>query len=172
ESNYNEEMAKFSRDLAISLRASSVLEIGCSSGNDLKLFPKDSDVNGIDQSDFAIGLAQKNLDSFKFKVASPTSIPYDDSSFDFVFTRNLLNYVENIDVEKTLNEMYRVSKKYILNIERFTPNEQPLDDEPVSSWGRNIQNRWMNFKVKIISNVDMHEEIDPKKSRFTLVRKI
>ncbi|NDB52346.1 MAG: class I SAM-dependent methyltransferase, partial [Nitrosopumilaceae archaeon] len=30
----------------------------------------------------------------------------------------------------------------------------------------------MNYKVKIISNVDMHEEIDPKKSRFTLLRKI
>lgn len=172
QSNYNEEMAKFIRDLALSLRASSVLEIGCSAGNDLKLFSGNFGVEGIDQSEVAIDLAKKNLPSFRFKVALPTSIPYDDSSIDFVFTRNLLNYVENGNVEKILEEMYRVSKKYILNIERFSPEEQVFDDEPISVWGRNMQKRWMNFKVKIISNVDMHEEIDPKKSRFTLIRKI
>jgi len=37
-SHSNEEMAKFIRDLALSLRASSVLEVGCSAGNDLRLF--------------------------------------------------------------------------------------------------------------------------------------
>ena len=57
-SNYNEEMAKFIRDLAISLRISSVLEVGCSAGNDLRLFPKDFDANGIDQNEIAIGTAQ------------------------------------------------------------------------------------------------------------------
>ena len=170
--NYNEEMAKFIRDLAISLRAASVLEVGCSAGNDLKLFPSNIDVNGIDQDESAVGLAQKNLPSFKFKATSAISLPYDDSSIDFVFTRNLLNYVESDDVDKILKEMYRVSKKYILNIERFSDGEKPLDDDQVPAWGRSMQNRWMNFKVKIISNVEMHHEIDPKKSRFVLLRKI
>ena len=35
-----------------------------------------------------------------------------------------------------------------------------------------MQKRWLDYKVKIVSNVDMHEEIDPDKSRFTLLRKL
>jgi len=169
-SNYNEEMAKFIRDLAVSLRTSSVLEIGCSAGNDLRLFPKNFDVNGIDQSEFAIKTAQQNLPFFKFKVASASSIPYDDSSIDFVFTRNLLNYIDNSSVEKILVELFRVSKKYVLNVELFSDEEHQIDDV-IPMWGRNMQKRWMNFNVKIISNVEMHQDIDPKRSRFTLIRK-
>jgi len=35
-----------------------------------------------------------------------------------------------------------------------------------------VYKRWLNFKVKIISDVDMHEDIESQKPRFTLVRKI
>jgi ubiquinone/menaquinone biosynthesis C-methylase UbiE len=169
--HYNEEMAKFIRELALSLRVVSVLEVGCSAGNDLRLFPKNFDVNGIDQSQFAVKTAQQNL-PFKFKEGSVTSLPYDDSSFDLVFTRNTLNHIESADVEKSIEELFRVSKKYVLNIELFSNDEQQTSNEPVPAWGRNMQKRWSNFKIKIISNVDMHEDIDPKKSRFTLIRKI
>ena len=31
--------------------------------------------------------------------------------------------------------------------------------------------RWLEYKVKIISNVEMHEEIDPEKTKFTLIKK-
>ena len=34
ESNYHQEYAKFIRDLATSLKANSVLEVGCNNGND------------------------------------------------------------------------------------------------------------------------------------------
>lgn len=170
-SNLNEEMAKFINDLALSLRVSSVLEVGCSAGNDLSLFPKDLDVNGIDKSEFAIKTARQNL-PFKFKVGLAISLPYYDSSMDFVFTRNILNYVESSDVDQVLRELFRVSKKYVLNVEFFSDEEQQITDEPITSWGRNMQRRWSSFHVKMISNVDLHQDIDPKKSRFTLVRKI
>lgn len=165
--HYNEEMAKFIRDLAVSLRVQSVLEIGCSAGNDLKLFPQNLDVRGIDISKTAIEQARKNLPGFSFEAGQVDSIPFEDNSIDIVFTRNLFNHVESVKVD----EMFRVSKKYIFNIELFSENEQKLGDNPIT-YGRNMKQYWMNYKVKIISNVDMHEEIDPKKSRFTLLRKI
>ncbi|MBM2852703.1 MAG: methyltransferase type 11 [Candidatus Nitrosotenuis sp.] len=171
DSNYNEEMAKFIRDLAISLRVQNVLEAGCNSGNDLKLFSKDFDVSGIDSNESAIRKASQNL-PFKFKVSSVMELPFEDSSFDFVFTRNVLNYVDDSNMEKSVNELFRVSRKYILNVESFSENESQLQDVPIPMWGRNMYKRWRDFKVKIISNVDMHEEIDPKKSKFTLIRKI
>lgn len=171
-SHYNEEMSKFIRDLAVSLKVQSVLEVGCSAGNDLKLFPNSLDVNGIDENTQAIKIAQENLPEFKFKVGSIVKLPYEDSTMDLVFTKNVLNYVQNSDMRKSLDELFRVSRKYIFNIELFSENEEKINESHVDAWGRNARKHWLDFKVKIISNVDMHEEIDPRKSRFTLIRKI
>jgi ubiquinone/menaquinone biosynthesis C-methylase UbiE len=99
-------------------------------------------------------------------------LPYEDSSVDFVFTHNVLNYIPVQEIDKAIQELYRVSKKYILNCELFDENESTINDMSIVSWKRNVLKRWLNFKVKIISNVDMHEDIEPKKPRFTLVRKI
>ena len=170
-SNDNEELAKFIRDLVVSLRAQNVLEVGCNSGNDLRLFSQDFAVSGIDSNESAIKKANQNLPNFKFKVGSITELPYEDSSFDVVFTRNVLNYIDNSDMEKSVNELFRVSRKYILNFESFSDDESQIQNS-ILMHGRNMYKRWLDFKVKIISNVDMHEEIDPKKSKFTLVRKI
>lgn len=165
--HYNEEMAKFIRDLAVSLRVQSVLELGCSAGNDLKLFAQEFDVRGIDSSRIAIEQARKNLPKFRFEVGQVDTIPFEDNSIDLIFTRNLFNHVEPVKID----EMFRVSKKYIFNIELFSENEQKISDNP-TTYGRNMKQYWMDYKIKLISNVDMHEEIDPKKSRFTLLRKI
>jgi ubiquinone/menaquinone biosynthesis C-methylase UbiE len=117
-------------------------------------------------------MAQKNLPGFKFKIGSILELPYDDSSMDLVFTRNLLNYVRDSDIARSFDELFRVSRKYIFNIELFSESEDRIGESPVTTWGRNARKHWLDFKVKIISNVEMHGEIDPKKSKFTLVRKI
>lgn len=169
--HYNEELAKFMRDLAVSLRVQSVLEVGCSAGNDLRLFPDHMMVSGIDTSKNAVSKAQETLPQFRFEAGSAVSIPHKDSSFDFVFTRNVLNYVNDSDVRDATGEMFRVSRKYILNIEMFAEDDGQLEGH-IPTTGRNMRKHWSDFAVKIISNVDMHEEIDPKRSRFTLIRKI
>ena len=172
ESNYNQEFAKFIRDLATSLRCNSVLEVGCNSGNDLRLFSETFEVQGIDPNENAIGKSKQKLPKFKFQKASVTEIPFSDSSIDFVFTHSVLNYVDDDEMPKAVNELFRVSKKYILNCELFDETENSIEDADTNAKYRNMYKRWLNFKVKIISHVDMHEEIDPKKTRFTLVRKI
>ena len=83
----------------------------------------------------------------------------------------VLNYIRTEDMPKTISEMFRVSKKYILTCELFDENESPIEDE-IQCWNRNVYQRWVDYKVKIISDVDMHEEIDPRKTRFTLVKKL
>jgi len=56
-----------------------------------------------------------------------------------------------------------------VNCELFGESEEMINDEMKF---RNMQKRWLNYKVKIVSNVNMHEDIDFEKSRFTLLRKI
>lgn len=171
ESKYNEEFSKFIKDLATSLRSNNVLEVGCNSGNDLRNFPNDFDVHGVDLNDHALDIAKKKFPSFKFKNGSIIDLPYEESSIDFVFTHNVLNYISENQIDKAIKELYRVSKKYILNCESYDENESPIDGKS-NAWKRNVYKRWLNFQVKIISDVDMHEDIEPNKPRFTLVRKI
>ena len=168
ESRFNEEFAKFVRDLVISLRCTSVLEIGCGTGIDLRLFPETFDVHGVDLNDNALIIAKKELSKFDFKKSSITDLPFEDSSIDFIFTHHLLNYLDDDVLEKGISEMYRVTRKYVMNCEMYDESEKKIN---INTKSRNMQKRWLDYKVKIISNVDMHEEIEPDKSRFTLVRK-
>ena len=95
DSHYNEEFAKFIRDLTTSLRCTSVLEVGCNAGNDLKLFPDTIEIHGIDSNEKIIEIAKTRIPSAKFQVGKVTELPYEDSSIDLVFTHGFFNYLED-----------------------------------------------------------------------------
>ena len=114
-------------------------------------------------------MQKKKLPVANFKKGSISDLPFEDSSIDFVFTHGLLNYLDDETLERGISEMYRVSKKYVMNCEVFNDIEKEIDDNQKS---RNMLRRWMNYKVRIVSNVDMHEDIEPDKKRFTLLRKL
>ena len=169
EARYNEEFAKYTRDLATSLRCISILEIGCGTGIDLRLFPETFQIYGIDLNQKALDLAKEKLPFGNFKKGDITDLPFKDSSIDFVFTHQLLNYLDDETLDKGIAEMYRVAGKYIMNCEKFEETEKMIDENHKF---RNVYKRWINYNVKIVSNVDMHEDIEPNKSRFTLLRKL
>jgi ubiquinone/menaquinone biosynthesis C-methylase UbiE len=169
ESRYNEEFAKFTRDLATSLRCTSVLEIGCGTGIDLRLFSDTFQIHGVDINDHALEIAKEKLPIANFKKGSITELPFEDSSIDFVFTHGLMNYLDEDTLEKGIAEIYRIAGKYIMNCEKFEETEKQIDENQKF---RNMKNRWLGYKVKFVSNVDMHEDIDPDKPRFTLLKKL
>ena len=169
ESRYNEEFAKFTKDLATSLRCTSVLEIGCGTGIDLRLFPDTFQIHGVDLNEYALDIAKEKFPVAHFKKGSITDLPFEDSSIDFVFTHGLLNYLDEDILEKGISEMYRVAGKYVMNCEKFSNIEEKIDEHQTS---RNMVKRWMDYKVRIVSDVDMHEDIEPEKKRFVLLKKI
>lgn len=169
ESRYNEEFAKFTRDLATSLRCTSVLEIGCGTGIDLRLFPDTFQIHGIDLNDHALEIAKEKFPIANFKKGSITELPFEDSSIDFVFTHGLMNYLDEDTLEKGIAETYRIAGKYIMNCEKFEETERQIDENQKF---RNMKDKWLGYKVKFVSNVDMHEDIEPDKPRFTLLKKL
>ena len=169
ESRYNEEFAKFTRDLATSLRCTSVLEIGCGTGIDLRLFSDTFQIHGVDINNHALEIAKEKLPIANFKKGSITELPFEDSSIDFVFTHGLMNYLDEDTLEKGIAEIYRIAGKYIMNCEKFDETEKQIDENQKF---RNMKNRWLGYKVKFVSNVDMHEDIEPDKPRFTLLKKL
>ncbi len=169
EPRYNEEFAKFTRDLATSLRCTSVLEIGCGTGIDLRLFPDTFQIHGVDLNDHALEIARQKLPIADFRNETITQLPFEDSSIDFVFTHGLMNYLDDDTVEKGVAEMYRVAGKYVMNCEKFEEAEGQIDEYQKF---RNMQNKWLNYKIRVVSNVDMHEDIESDQPRFTLLKKL
>ena len=123
EKRYNEAFAKFMRDLVVSLRCTSVLEVGCGTGIDLRLFPENFEVHGVDLNELALEVAKEKNPTFDFKKGSVTNLPFADSSVDFIFTHKFLNCLNKEDLDKGISEMYRVSKKYIANCEIYDKSE-------------------------------------------------
>ena len=169
ESRNNVEFTKFLTDLARSLHCTSILEIGCGTGIDLKKFDDSFEVHGVDLNDRALELAKKNIPKGKFYKENITKLPFEDRSIDFVFTHKLLNYLDDDVLDNGISEMFRVAKRYIVNCELFGESEEMINDEMKF---RNMLKRWLNYKVKVVSNVNMHEEIEPEQVRFTLLRKL
>jgi len=169
ESRSNEEFTKFLTNLARSLHCTSVLEIGCGTGIDLRKFDDSFEIHGIDLNEHALEIAKGNIPKSKFYKESITKLPFEDSSVDFVFTHKLLNYLDDETVDNGVSEMFRVAKRYILNCELFGETEEKIDDEMRF---RNMLKRWLNYKVRVVSNVNMHEDIEPEQVRFTLLKKL
>jgi ubiquinone/menaquinone biosynthesis C-methylase UbiE len=169
ESRGNEEFTKFLTNLVRSLHCTSVLEIGCGTGIDLRKFDDSFEIHGIDLNEHALELAKGNIPKAKFYKESITKLPFEDSSVDFVFTHKLLNYLDDETVDNGVSEMFRVAKRYILNCELFGETEEKIDDEMKF---RNMLKRWLNYKVRVVSNVNMHEDIEPEQVRFTLLKKL
>jgi len=169
ESRNNEEFTKFLTDLARSLHCTSILEIGCGTGIDLRKFDDSFEIHGVDLNEHALELARKNIPKGKFHRENITKLPFEDASIDFIFTHKLLNYLDDDTLDNGVSEMFRVAKKYIVNCELFGETEDVINDEMKF---RNMLKRWLNYKVKVVSNVNMHEEIEPEQVRFTLLRKL
>ena len=170
ESRYNEEFAKYLRDLASSLPGvQSILEIGCGTGIDLRLFSDSFQLHGIDLNEHALEIAKEKLSFADFQKENITKLSFEDSSIDFVFTHGLMNYLDDDVLEKGIAEMFRASKRWIMHCEKYEKTEKRID---VNHKFRNMGEKWLDYKIKFVSDVDLHEDYGQEQTRFTLLKKI
>jgi ubiquinone/menaquinone biosynthesis C-methylase UbiE len=94
-----------------------VLEIGSSSGNNLRFFiDKKFETYGIEINKEMINLGKKNLKRLGYKIPEiklghNTKIPYPDNFFDCLVSINTIHYSSGNDIDKALKEYKRVLKK-------------------------------------------------------------
>jgi ubiquinone/menaquinone biosynthesis C-methylase UbiE len=91
-----------------------LLEVGCGIGTDLVRFAKGgADVTGIDLSETALTLAEKNARhsgvSMKLEHANGEALPYSDETFDVVYGHGVLQYTAAAD--KMIAECRRVLRE-------------------------------------------------------------
>jgi|ETNmetMinimDraft_13_1059891.scaffolds.fasta_scaffold13003_4 ubiquinone/menaquinone biosynthesis C-methylase UbiE len=104
---------KFSGFHLTSLKGKTVLDLGCGSGRFTIALASTgaTKVHGVDLGKKSIEAGAKiaekaGLENIEFRVSSVLEVPFDDNYFDFVFCNGVLHHT--VDMEKGLNELYRV----------------------------------------------------------------
>lgn len=105
------------------------LEVGCNQGHNLEalniLFGWGSRQVGIDVNQHALGIAKiKGLEVY---LGDGVTLPFEDESFDLVFTKGVLIHISPDNLHDMMREIYRVSRQYILFIEYFDKKETSVE---------------------------------------------
>ena len=106
---------------------SKVLDIGCGKGfllfEMIKLIPN-LKIYGLDISKYAIANSKSEI-SDKLIIGNANNLPFEDNYFDLVISINTLHCLKCPDLERSLIEMQRVSKKYkYLCVESYRNEEE------------------------------------------------
>jgi pseudaminic acid biosynthesis-associated methylase len=124
-----------------------VLEVGCNRGIQLKFLDNMgfTDLWGIEISRYAANLALKEVKEANIIRASALNIPYKGNYFDLVFTSGVLIHIHPDDVPKAVDEIYRVSRKYIWGYEYFSEKceELPYRGNENKLWRNNFPKIFM-----------------------------
>jgi protein-L-isoaspartate(D-aspartate) O-methyltransferase len=90
-----------------------ILDVGCGKGFLLFDFTKlvqDVEVHGIDISQYAIENSKEEI-KHCLQLGNAIELPFEDHSFDFVFSITTLHNLHCYDLDKALREIERVGKK-------------------------------------------------------------
>jgi pseudaminic acid biosynthesis-associated methylase len=110
---------EFLHDLAID----TVLEAGCNIGNQLNLLQTQGlkKLYGFDIQEYAVERAKAFTKNINIIQASIFDIPFKDNYFDLVFTAGVLIHISPDDLPKAMQELCRVSKRYVWGYEYYAP---------------------------------------------------
>ena len=122
-----------------------ILDVGCGKGfmlYDFYKFSKDFYLRGIDISDYAIENSKPEVKNF-LSVGNAKKLDFEDNSFDLVISINTIHNLEGQDLENSLLEIERVSKKNKFLIVDAYANDN--EKEELNNW---------NLTAKTILHVD------------------
>jgi ubiquinone/menaquinone biosynthesis C-methylase UbiE len=107
-----------------------ILDVGCGKGFLLYEFSQvvpDATIAGIDISQYAIDNAKEEVKPF-LRCGSAVELPFEDNSFDFVFSINTLHNLYNYELHQSLKEIERVGRgaKHII-IEAYRNEREKMN---------------------------------------------
>ncbi len=91
-----------------------VLEVGCGNGVNLRYIEQRAEVWGVDINEQGLARIPEDIPTFQ---ASAADLPFEDQSFDLVFTSGVLIHAPEFELDLQMSEIVRVSKRYVLAME-------------------------------------------------------
>lgn len=108
----------------------SILEVGCNLGVNLRTLPRlvDAELYAIEPNPQAREkvLAEQVLPPERLFAGFGDKIPVADGAVEMAFTSGVLIHVDPSNLAATMDEIHRVSSKYILCSEYFSPRAETI----------------------------------------------
>lgn len=133
------------------LRPRSILEVGCGFGRNLDYLIKQGiRPEVLTGADISVKLlSQSNLPkSVKLVRADVLKLPFNDRSFDLVFTHGLLMHLNPRQINQAFQELFRVTKKYLIIIEEVRDKPQPLN---YFTWAHDYDKIIASLPVRVVA---------------------
>ena len=159
------------------LKIRNILEVGCNVGHNLIGLSKIGNFNliGIEPLLYAVERGRKASNKISILEGDAFNMPFKDDYFDLVFTAGVLIHIHSEDLGKAIDEMYRVSKKYILIIEYFAQEETviPYHGSMNALWKRNFEKIFLEKypKLKKIKSGFLNKDEGFDRCNFILFEK-
>ncbi len=100
-----------------------ILEVGCNIGNQLVTMKEAGFTNlcGVEVSTYALDKAKSRPDARGIELVEGNAfeLPFEDGSFDMVYTSGVLIHISPDDIGRAVSEMCRCSRKYIWGFEYY-----------------------------------------------------
>ena len=102
-------------------KGASFLEVGCNTGNQLVLLHRMgySNLSGVEVQPYALEMARVRTRNISLMQGSALALPYDDASFDVVFTSGVLIHIAPSDLPRAMDEIHRCARSYIWGMEYY-----------------------------------------------------
>jgi ubiquinone/menaquinone biosynthesis C-methylase UbiE len=114
-------------------RKGSVLDMGCGSGRDAKIFTKQGlSVTGIDFCENLLKIAKANAPLAKFELADMEEVNFSNATFDGVWACSSLSHISKKDLPTILNHIYAFLKPngyFYLTVKKGKGEEMQEDDQ-------------------------------------------
>src|ERR1700730_2197942 len=145
-------------------RSTSILEIGCNLGNQLILLHQMGfeNISGIEIQREIVKKAQSRLPGARVMEGSALQVPFQDASFDLVFTSGLLIHIAPQNLPVAMKEIYRCAKSWIWGFEYYSPQmtEVPYRGQTELLWKAD----YARLYTKIFPDLELVSELQLKYS--------
>lgn len=123
-----------------------ILEVGCNVGWNLSYLSSidDYDTFGVEPQPYAVLEARASRPDSCIVQAHAFDLPFKSGYFDLVFTAGVLIHIHPRDLERAMDEIYRVSSRYVLYIEYDANEETEIHyrDNSEALWKRDHRALW------------------------------
>jgi pseudaminic acid biosynthesis-associated methylase len=123
-----------------------VLEVGCNVGWNLAYLQRLGirELFGIEPQAYAVERARQRSAAFGVLQGTAFDLPFRDGWFDLAFTSGVMIHIAPEDLGRAMDEIYRVSNRWIVAIEYDHPVEQAISyrGNPDALWKRDHGALW------------------------------
>ena len=143
------------RELLSGIEPQTVLEVGCNRGHNLvavaDVLGAEADVVGIEPNRHALEIARMADPRVSALRGNAFALPFRDGWFDLVFTVGVLIHVAPDDLPRALDELLRVSGRYVLAVEYFAEEEEAISYQGRSGllWKRDFRAAYLEREPRL-----------------------